>query len=262
MAQLKLDYIDCWQRDKSSHTACLRNSPATSLVTYQSPHWPPDSFSPYSRVLALHFKVHTSILAPLYLNSQAAPVHRLPSLQLFLSWACSAWRQVDRKASCRLSLSTRDSCLSRQDEGSRKKTLIRTEMVVVMPTTDPMGYRVHWSFLPHIAKSGLHCLWGLLTPLSAGGTGCLQEGRNPSEIKGALCCVLKVKTQGTKAILNTLPPRGAPPLLSPPPPPPLPSLPNVFLNFLLNALQVLLCLFSRYKSGMFFSLFTYLWNAS
>lgn len=86
-------------------------------------------------------------------------------------------------------------------------------MVVV---TDPMGYRVHWSFLPHIAKSGLHCLWGFLTPLSAGGTGCLQEGRNPSEIKGALCCVLKGKTQGTKAILNALSPQGCTPLLSPP----------------------------------------------
>lgn len=92
--------------------------------------------------------------SPLYLNSQAHPDHRLPSPQLLLSEACSVCGQGDRKASCPLSLRTRNPCLSRQGEGSRER----------IPNTDrdgggdtdgvgPRGLqRVHWSCLPHITK--------------------------------------------------------------------------------------------------------------
>lgn len=87
VSQLKLDYIkgllagrEIKAPAQPSSGTCLP-ARATSLVTYQSPGWPPDSFGPCSHVLVMHFKVLTPFL-PLPPPQTPCPQASLPTATL------------------------------------------------------------------------------------------------------------------------------------------------------------------------------------
>lgn len=61
-AQTRL-YRETAGREIKAHTLHVSATRLPLPLLVSKPRWPPDSFSPYSRVLAMHFKVHTSILA-------------------------------------------------------------------------------------------------------------------------------------------------------------------------------------------------------
>lgn len=114
----------------------LRNLPATSPVTYQSRRWPPDSLVP----------IHMYLLCISKSTQHPGPSPSLPKLPAaqftgFPPHRVQLWASGQES---KLSLSTRDSCLSRQEEGNHERTPRRTEMVMVMPTVPtPLGYRVY-----------------------------------------------------------------------------------------------------------------------
>lgn len=98
-------------------------------------------------------------LLPPYLNSQ------LPQFTGFPPHRVQLWASGQES---KLSLSTRDSCLSRQEEGNQERTPRRTEMVMVMPTvlTSTHLWATEYTVPPY-------CLWGLLTPV------CWWDGLSP-----------------------------------------------------------------------------------
>lgn len=265
LAELKLDSIERLLSERSKLTQSTKNLPATSLVTYQSPCCPPDTFSPFSRLLVMHFKVHTSIPALLTSlpklpgppSSQASLPAAVPELGLLSVWA--------RGQESKLSSELEDQELLLVQTG-RRQPWEDTNADRDGGDADGVGPRglqntlelstSHYQVMPALPLRAphptVHALpLGLLTPLSAGGTSCLQEGSHPSEIKGALSCVLKLKTPKDKGHSECFAPGVLPAF--------------VLTSFLSKCI-------SEFPSGttvlilklymFFFLFFTYLWNPS